>query len=72
MASLLAVKEDYQHQKLGASLLQHAVTTAQSITSAIGAKILVVDPIDETVSQFYAHYGFKALSPTTRRLYVAL
>lgn len=72
LLGILAVREDYQHQKLGASLLQHAVSTAQSITGAIGAKILVVDPIDEAVSQFYTHYGFKSLSPTTRRLYVPL
>lgn len=72
LLGILAVREDYQHQKLGTSLLQHAVTTVQSITSAIGAKILVVDPIDETVSQFYTHYGFKPLSPATRRLCVPL
>ena len=62
----LAVDARYQGHHIGAQLLRDAILRAQSIASELGARALVVDPIDESAAAFYRHYGFEMISANGR------
>ena len=59
----LAVDRGTQGQKLGAALLQDAVTRAVTVSSNAGVRALLVHALHEHAKQFYERYGF-APSPT--------
>jgi len=66
----LAVDVSWQGHQIGSSLLAHAVTVTRSVSSMIGIRALVVDPIDVAAAKFYAKYGFRSFpSPTTTRMF---
>lgn len=56
----LAVDARAQGIKLGAALLQDAVTRVQSIAKNAGVRALLVHALNERAKQFYEHYGFRA------------
>lgn len=62
----LAIDLRHQGKGLGAMLLGDAVERALSASAQIGARALVVDPLDEKAAGFYEHYGFAHLRDTTR------
>ena len=62
----LAIDLRHQGEGLGAMLLRDAVARALTASSQIGARALVVDPLDEKAAGFYEHYGFTHLRNTTR------
>jgi ribosomal protein S18 acetylase RimI-like enzyme len=56
----LAVDICAQGVKLGAALLQNAVSRTQSIAENAGVRALLVHALNERARQFYEHYGFRA------------
>ena len=66
LLGMLAIDERYQGQGLGALLLKDAVEHALAASAQLGARALVVDPLDDDATGFYEHYGFKHLKDTTR------
>lgn len=55
----LAVDRRAQGIKLGASLLQDAVTRAVAVSHNAGVRALLVHAIHDRARQFYEHYGFQ-------------
>jgi GNAT superfamily N-acetyltransferase len=66
----LAVDARAQGIKLGAALLQDAVTRVQSVAENAGVRALLVHALNERAKQFYENYGFRAspLHPMTLML----
>ncbi len=66
----LAVDRRAQGIKLGAALLQDAVSRAVVVSRNAGVRALLVHALDERAKQFYAHYGFQEspLHPMTLML----
>ncbi|MCL2346036.1 MAG: GNAT family N-acetyltransferase [Desulfobulbus sp.] len=56
----LAVDARAQGSKLGAALLQDAVTRVQWVAESVGVRALLVHALNERARQFYEHYGFRA------------
>jgi GNAT superfamily N-acetyltransferase len=69
LVGILAVDVRFQHQELGEQLLRDAVDRAQSVARQIGAKALIVDPIDKSIVQFYKKYGFEDFADNKRLLF---
>ena len=55
----LAVDQRAQGVKLGAALLQDAVSRAVVVSHNAGVRALLVHALDERAKQFYEHYGFQ-------------
>ena len=68
---MLGVDKCYQGQRLGSSLLRDAILRAQHVSSEIGARALIVDPMDDSAAAFYARYGFQAF-PDLNRMFLPL
>jgi GNAT superfamily N-acetyltransferase len=56
----LAVDARAQGIKLGAALLQDAVTRVRSVAENAGVRALLVQALNERAKQFYEYYGFRA------------
>ena len=55
----LAVDRRAQGIKLGAAMLQDAVTRAITVSQNTGVRALLVHALHERARQFYQHYGFQ-------------
>lgn len=55
----LAVDRRAQGIKLGAALLQDAVSRVVNISHSVGVRVLLVHAIDDNARRFYLHYGFQ-------------
>lgn len=55
----LAVDTKAKGQKLGAALLQDAVTRCMSVSQNTGVRAVLVHAINDQAKAFYEHYGFK-------------
>ena len=66
----LAVDQRAQGIKLGAALLQDAVSRAVAVSENAGVRALLVHALHDRAKQFYTHYGFQAspLHPMTLML----
>ena len=71
LLGVLGVDSRYQGSGLGRMLLHDASLRALSIADSLGAKALVVDPIDESAEAFYARNGFERI-PGLGRMFVPL
>ena len=56
----LAADARAQGIKLGAALLQDAVTRVLSVAKDAGVRALLIHALNERAKQFYEHYGFRA------------
>jgi GNAT superfamily N-acetyltransferase len=63
----LAIDKNYQGQGHAASLLQFALRTALRAAESIGSAGVITHPLDDTVRQFYARWGFQDLPFDPRR-----
>lgn len=54
----LALHEDLRGRGLGSRLLIHALTTCVRASSDAGGRLVVVDPLDEGVRDFYLAHDF--------------
>jgi GNAT superfamily N-acetyltransferase len=55
----LAIDQRAQGIKLGAALLQDAVSRAVVVSHNAGVRALLVRALDERAKRFYEHYGFQ-------------
>jgi len=71
LLGVLGVDSRHQGSGLGRMLLHDASLRALSIADSLGAKALVVDPVDEGAEAFYARNGFERI-PGFERMFVPL
>jgi len=64
----LALDRALQGQGLGEQLLLDALSRAVAASDAAGARIVIVDAIDERAGGFYEHYGFTPVPGQPLRL----
>lgn len=67
----LAVHKDYQRNKLGQALLIDALKRIVEISALVGNHAVVVDPINDIATKFYAKLGFVPLK-TSNRMFLPL
>lgn len=68
----LAVHVERQGQGLGRDMLVAAVERSIQAAEHVSARFLVVDPINETAREFYAHFGFADVGDIGGRMYARL
>ena len=68
----LAVDARVQGIKLGAALLQDAVTRVRSVAENAGVRALLVHALSERAKQFYEYYGFRASPVDSMTLMLSL
>lgn len=66
LLGMMGVDARFQGTGLGAQLLRDAIINSQKIAGLLGARALIVDPVDEPSASFYAHFGFSVLPGTNR------
>ena len=71
LLGVLGVDGRYQGSGLGRMLLHDASLRALAIAESLGAKALVVDPVDEAAAAFYERNGFEKI-PGMERMFVPL
>ena len=71
LLGMLGVDQQFQGQHLGSSLLGDAMARALSVAQQVGAKALLVDPVDDAARSFYEKYGFREV-PGQRRMFISL
>lgn len=67
----LAVHKDYQGNKLGQTLLIDALKRIVEISALVGNHAVIVDPINDIATKFYAKLGFVPLK-TSKRMFLPL
>lgn len=65
----LAVDQQFQGARLGASLLLDAVRNATSAAERIGLRALIVEALDDRAASFYLRHGFRAFPSHPLRLF---
>ena len=68
----LAVDKTARRQKLGETLLIHALNSAHRAAKIVGIYAVVVDAFDESARNFYLKYGFNELIDDRLHLYLAM
>lgn len=66
LLGMLGVDASFQRLGLGKSLLKDAVERSLAASAQIGARALLVDPVNRGVAEFHKRYGFRELAETTR------
>ena len=65
----LALDTRLHGERLGGELLWDALSRCVVAANAAGARVVVVDAIDEAAASFYAHFGFRAAPGQPLRLF---
>lgn len=68
LLGMLGVSASHKGKGLGRQLLLDAYHRAKNAAETIGAKALVVDPLSDTVAEFYLSVGFERV-PGSDRLF---
>lgn len=68
----LAVNHIARGQRLGETLLIHALQSAQRAAKIVGIYAVVVDALDESPKSFYLKYGFNRLTDDALHLYLPM
>lgn len=68
----LAVDNTARRQRLGETLLIHALRSAQRAARIVGVYAVVVDAFDELAKSFYLKYGFNELADDHLHLYLPM
>lgn len=71
LLGMLGVNQRFQSQGLGRDLLLDAVHRAGVVSEQLGARALVIDPVNESARAFYERYGFLPM-PGTHRMFSKL
>jgi GNAT superfamily N-acetyltransferase len=66
LLGMLAVDVAWQGRHVGSQLLRDALVRSCHVAAQIGARALVLDPVDEGARSFYLKYGFQDLGATGR------
>jgi predicted GNAT family N-acyltransferase len=68
----LAVDNSARRQRLGETLLIHALQSAQRAAKIVGVYAVVVEALDESARSFYLKYGFNELTNDHLHLYLPM
>ena len=68
----LAVDKTARRQRLGETLLIHALVSAHSAAKIVGIFAVVVDALDDSARNFYLKYGFNELIDDRLHLYLPM
>ena len=68
----LAVNKTARNQRLGETLLIHALRSAQRAARIVGIYAVVVEARDESARSFYLKYGFNELTDDRLHLYLPI
>ena len=68
----LVVDKSVSRQRLGETLLIHALRSAQRAARIVGIYAVVVDALDESAKSFYLKYGFDELTDDRLHLYLPM
>lgn len=68
----LAVDHTARRQRLGETLLVHALQSAQRAAKIVGIYAVVVDALNESAKNFYMKYGFEELIDDRLHLYLPM
>lgn len=68
----LAVDHTARGQRLGETLLIHALRSALRAARIVGIYAVVVDALDESAKNFYLRYGFNELTDDRLHLYLPM
>ena len=71
MLGRLAVDEQYQGKGYGELLLLDALNRCLFAAEQIGTIAVIVDPIDQRATDFYAKYGFHQLQ-SSKRMFITM
>jgi predicted GNAT family N-acyltransferase len=72
LVARLAVDKSARKQRLGETLLIHALQSAQRAARIVGVYAVVVDALDESARNFYLKYGFEELTDDRLHLYLPM
>ena len=72
LVARLAVDNIARRQRLGETLLVHALRSAQRAAKIVGIYAVVVDAFDESAGKFYLKYGFNELTDDRLHLYLPM
>jgi len=59
MLARLAVDKEFQGRGYGSLLLSDALARSLAVSKMIGARAVIVEPIDDAADKFYARFGFE-------------
>ena len=68
MLARLALSTELHSEGLGGELLHDALTRAVATSELAGARLVVVDAINESATKFYRHHGFVSVPGNPSRL----
>jgi GNAT superfamily N-acetyltransferase len=68
----LAIDAQYQGCKLGSALLKDAIWRTSLAADLIGVRALIVDALNEDITNFYLHFGFRQLQKQPLRLFLPI
>jgi predicted GNAT family N-acyltransferase len=68
----LAVDNTARGERLGETLLIHALRSAQRAAKIVGIYAVVVDALDESARSFYLKFGFNELTDDRLHLYLPM
>lgn len=71
LLGMLGVDRRFQGEGLGRKLLHDAVIRSLNISSELGARALIVDPVDSAAARFYENNGFQHI-PESERMFLKL
>lgn len=68
----LAINKNNQNQGLGTNLLMDAMNRIVQSSFGIPYPLIVIDPKNSRVKEFYREFGFEEISPGDNRMYIRL
>lgn len=68
----LAVEKKHQGRGFGRLALGDALRRCLSVSSHVGVEVVLVDAIDASAADFYAHHGFQQLTSDGRRHFITM
>lgn len=68
----LAVDREFQGRGISSSLMRHCLLQTISASDLIGARALVVNPLNHLVVKYYLDLGFLGIDPTNDTLYMPI
>lgn len=68
----LAVDRNVAGRGLGGVLVADAVKKALAAAETVATAVVIVDPIDEAVRQFYSGFGFRSMQGPQQRMFLSL
>jgi len=71
LLGMLGVDRRFQGNGLGRRLLHDAVVRSLGISMELGARALIVDPVDDGAARFYEANGFQHI-PESERMFLKL